>query len=82
MTQHMKYVVIEGFGDEIYIFSPLVKHSQFVDMMGGLRCNNVLGAGFIDENWNCYGESVTLDIKSRGIVDTNLVRMWQFSDAA
>ena len=67
MNDHPKYVVTKD--GEMIIFSPLLNHSQFKGL-------EPVSAGFISfgTDWHsnrhgitvqCYGESVTLDIKSR-----------------
>jgi hypothetical protein len=59
----IKYITFDtGLYDCIVIFPAYTKHSE----IGSL--GKLLGAGFIevvDGKWNCYGESVSLDIKSR-----------------
>ena len=69
--------ILAGFlGDEIFVFSPILKHSQFFDMIGGAVKHTLLAAGFVDENWDCFGESTSLDTKSRPALDGALLTMW------
>jgi hypothetical protein len=74
-----KYIVIQiGGGLQMpIIFSSLQQHDVVARPFGG----KVLGAGFcviyLDDSgrpkYDCYGESVSLDIKSRGEVDAQVL---------
>jgi hypothetical protein len=73
----VKYIIVNG---SAIVFSSAIQHS---DMARGL--GTVAGAGFVtfgskqDEYGEtiitayCYGESISLDIKSRGDVDSKIV---------
>ena len=73
----VKYIIADG---SAIVFSPALKHSE---MAAGF--NNIDGAGFVsfrstqDEYGdtvivaNCYGESISLGIKSRGDLDSRIV---------
>jgi len=77
MNDHPKYVVTKD--GEMIIFSSLLNHSQFKGL-------NPISAGFISFGTNgkgaitvqCYGESVSLDIKSRRETD-ELIAMKQMN---
>ncbi len=59
--------------EEMVIFSSLLQHA---DIAQRLRCD-LISAGFIeifDNEPCCFGESISLDIKSRGEVDTNVAK--------
>ena len=68
-----KYIVTEN--DVMIVFSELLEHSRF-------RSFNPISAGFISigaedkykPTIQCYGESVSLDIKSREEEDTMLAK--------
>ena len=73
----VKYIIVNG---SAIVFSSAIQHS---DMARGL--GTVAGAGFVtfgskqDEygetiiTAHCYGESISLEIKSRGDVDSKIV---------
>ena len=64
----MKYLNHKDLG--IVIFSPAVTHAQMAARLGG----QVASAGFVDvESQKCFGESVSLNLKSRE-EDTLLLR--------
>ncbi len=66
-----KYVVLKGhIIDEIYVFGDIVQHSDFASGF----FQDVISAGFVSENFECYGESFSLKVKSRGDIDTKLLR--------
>ena len=77
----MKYIVVKGqFGDESAIlFDELLTHkdvaqTQQVISAGFVRVKGVvdrLGTEYLETC--CYGESTSLDKKSRGEVDTRIV---------
>jgi len=69
----LKYIVVEGaLSDEIIIFSNVILHADIAKKLGV----EVISAGFIKKDWTCYGESVSLSIKSRPTEDTELALMW------
>jgi hypothetical protein len=59
----IKYITFDtGLIEAIIIFPEYVMHRD-IDIQG-----EILGAGFIeviDGQWNCYGESISLKVKSR-----------------
>ena len=64
--------------ETILIFPDYVGHDEYVRMISKHK-EEILGAGFIsisdnEEHTKCYGESISLGIKSRG-VDTMLLQM-------
>jgi len=69
----LKYIVVEGaLCDEIIIFSNIILHADIAKKLGA----GVISAGFIKKDWTCYGESVSLKLKSRPVEDTELALMW------
>lgn len=57
------------------VFSETMGHNEMAAAVRG----EVLGAGFchINENqYTCHGESVSLKIKSRGEVDSNILNLY------
>jgi hypothetical protein len=74
MAYEMKFVVHEGsLATEIYLFPNFVTHSDFVNRMG-FDTADVVSAGFVSSDLKCYGDSVSLKLKSRPEVDTALLR--------
>lgn len=65
----LKYIVVKGLVEEIIIFSPTITHA----VMAVNFNQQVISAGFVDKNWNCYGESISLGVKSR-IEDTKIAQ--------
>jgi hypothetical protein len=73
----MKYVVIDGFLGEIaLIFPNHQNHGTFVT-----AANKVVAAGFCkiycdggEAKVSCFGESVSLGIKSRGEQDAKMIQ--------
>jgi len=39
-----------------------------------LKPDNIKSAGFVNKQFECFGESISLNVKSRGEVDTSLIR--------
>jgi len=77
-----KYIVYkDGIEEEIVIFGCTQNHVD-VALKMNLRDGDVVGAGFVniykDANGeiviNCYGESTSLEIESRGNKDTFLAK--------
>lgn len=72
-----KYVIVEG---SAIVFSPVIEHKKMVGF--NQKCE---GAGFVDFHYRedgpfgdyiyarCYGESVSLGIKSRGDADSEII---------
>jgi hypothetical protein len=81
----MKYIVINFEGKEmIFLFSADIDHDRMYEGIQAVRIgaiNNwvriwdadVVSAGFVNKQGVCFGESMTLDKKSRGEVDTKLL---------
>ena len=73
----MKYITYKCFRDRVdkfVIFDKITNHS---DMAKGLTAEEILGAGFVgfgDDGARCYGESVTLNMKSRGEKDSKIIQ--------
>lgn len=71
----MKYITYESFefGNVFVIFDKATSHD---DMASRLSCKEILGAGFVGfslDGARCYGESVSLEIKSRGQKDNEII---------
>lgn len=68
----MKYIMV----DEIFpiIFQTYLVHK---DIAHGVRSNPVTSAGFVQRdaegNYHCYGESVSLNIKSNPEMDSKII---------
>ena len=80
MRYKSKYVIVEtGMFVAPIIFSDLQKHNE-VAMQFCSNRNKVLGAGFcfVDEEgkYQCYGESVSLGVKSRGEEDSKFLNKY------
>lgn len=75
MSTYSKYIVINIGGVKTPIVFPDTSvHSDIADALGGK--NRVLGAGFCtvdDEGYHCYGESISLNIKSNYETDSKLL---------
>ena len=72
MKYPAKYIAVDGYlTDEIYVFQNHVTHSDFASRMGFVL-NEILGAGFVSPELKCYGESISLKVKSRA-EDTELL---------
>lgn len=70
----MKYIILEKGGLELFfIFSELSTHKEVALKLEG----KVVGAGFCHADhtgrFHCYGESVSLGIKSRNLVDAQIL---------
>lgn len=69
----MKYIVMqddEG-GETIITFSKQIHHAAMAESLEDIR-SRPIAAGFV-ENGKCHGRSETLDLDSRGYVDTALL---------
>lgn len=65
MTYPAKYIAVDGdLIDEIYVFPNHVTHNNFAFVMG-FHNRDILGAGFVSPELKCYGESISLKVKSR-----------------
>jgi hypothetical protein len=78
MVMNAKYICIEypGIGEAIIIFPEFLTHKDMARNNAACGCN-IISAGFVQENATgglvCYGDSVSLEIKSRPEIDTALV---------
>lgn len=78
MNYKSKYIIVEiGLAACPIVFSDVVGHD---DIARPYRQGSVLGAGFcyIDKNghYSCYGESRSLNIKSRGEEDSRILNKY------
>lgn len=67
-----KYIIVDIDIPEPFVFSETMTHAEVAAKFNG----EVLGAGFCfikDGKYVCYGESVSLKISSREVVDANLL---------
>ena len=73
MRYRAKYVIVRLGGiEQPFVFSELMTHADVVRALGG----EIISGGFcyIDEHrYFCYGESVSLKVKSRAQVDADLI---------
>ena len=74
MQYKSKYIIIDNANGIIpVVFTELAVHS---DVVRGFMPGTILGAGFCfiaDDVYHCYGESISLNVKSRGDEDSNLL---------
>ena len=77
MSTYSKYIVINISGVKTPIVFPETSvHSDIADALGGK--GRVLGAGFctVDQDgYHCYGESISLNIKSNYELDSRLLNL-------
>lgn len=63
----MKYIIYDtGLYDAVIIFDHIAQHNQVAQKMYAIE--SVVSAGFVDivdGKFECYGKSISLDIKSR-----------------
>lgn len=71
----MKYIVLKTGGAEMMIVFPeVLVHKEVAGAMSGLvKDAEVVGAGFVNPEGDCFGRSDSLGIKSRGKTDTELL---------
>lgn len=72
----MKYIVstVSGY-PEPYVFSETVAHQEMAQRVGA-DTTDIVGAGFCGLRENlfcCWGESVSLKVKSRGDIDSQVL---------
>jgi len=61
--------------DHDLMYKALTKIQTRISMFDTARINIVpISAGFVDRKLNCYGKSITLDLKSREYEDTELLK--------
>lgn len=69
----MKYIVVDnGSWIDPYIFSEAVQHFEMASNIHG----DVISAGFVywtPNGLECYGESISLDVKSRPEEDSKMI---------
>ena len=68
-TLHSKYVIVDSGLLYPIVFSEMIHHAEVVRAFGGCP----IGAGFcyVDNNkYVCYGEATSLNVESRGEVDS------------
>lgn len=78
-----KYIVVENDfvkSPSIIIFPSNISHKNMSDALKRIRFNKVISAGFIDDFMQCYGESQTLNLKSRTEDTVLLHKMLEISD--
>jgi len=73
----MKYIVLDGpglMGETFFVFPGALAHSRIANKFGA---NHVVSAGFVvvraGGRFTCFGESLTLGVKSRPEADTELL---------
>lgn len=81
----MKYICTrkDDNTEEIFVFPREIEHDRMDEVLSGIREGHganwkrvvrlPISAGFINDKLECYGESTTLDLKSRE-QDTDLLR--------
>jgi len=81
----MKYICTkdEDGEEEIFTFPRSVDHDCMAEMLNKIKNHSTgnwkrvrrkpVSAGFVNDMGYCFGESITLDIKSRGDVDTEIL---------
>lgn len=81
----MKYIKTDRDGtEEIFIFPREIDHDAFYESVELMRSQTmgdwervhrkIVSAGFVSLNGNCYGQSITLKVKSDPISDTALLK--------
>lgn len=71
------YIQIE----EIFIFASTINHKDMFQAVKSLGYDEIVSAGSIDEFMQCFGESFTLNVRTRGNMDTTLLhRMLEIED--
>jgi cold shock CspA family protein len=70
--------------EDVFLFPRHIHHDAVAEMLEGIRCvvngkedwmyRRPVAAGFVTENFGCYGVSETLDLKSRQREDTQLLK--------
>ena len=83
----MKYITTRLDDKEvIFVFPKTVDHDRMWEAMEAIRFGDhrnwqrklhdgeAISAGFVDSTGNCHGRSETMDLKSRGSVDTALLK--------
>lgn len=85
MSSDNKYIVIQVdigndlLREDIFIFSNMIDHSHIVNYLHDMYAESydqkikIVSAGFVSHAFICYGESVSLRLKSRGKDDKKLI---------
>jgi hypothetical protein len=76
MLGYMKYIVVHNlYGtDFVYIFSENISHEDMANMVHAEK--SIISAGLVMLNpkgITCYGESISLRVRSRGGFDAQLI---------
>lgn len=78
MFDKLKYIAYDtGLSDTMLLFPEVDKHADIASRMG-LRKDQILGAGFVvfpEGVPECFGESISLEVKSRE-EDTKLLHFY------
>jgi len=75
----MKYIIVQdGYNENIVLFSSMLKHRDIAKQLTDNDLSRVVSAGQIlvddDNSLVCTGESLTLNLKSRGKQDNIILR--------
>ena len=75
----MKYIIVQdGYNENIVLFSSMLKHRDIAKQLTDNDLSRVVSAGQIlvddDNSLICTGESLTLNLKSRGEQDNIILR--------
>ena len=83
----MKYIIVEVGPKSLrrklpIMFAQALVHKDMFDMLKGKdSTTTIISAGFIDSieiGAECHGKSISLNVKSRGTVDTALIQMHDY----
>lgn len=88
----MKYIIMRMSVDDLehdhpFIFPDMISHDQFAEQIQHLylmehgfssECVSAGFCNFFGQKPNCSGESETLGISSRGIIDDNIIEMFNY----
>lgn len=82
---------LEG-NDAIFVFPREIDHDRMAEALGAIRFGyshnwerklrnaqadgKIVSAGFVSPDGTCHGRSETLDLDSRGPIDTMLLKRW------
>lgn len=70
----MKYIRVDtGMVERIFIFTPDISHDVFAEF-NNMKPHQIVSAGFVKWNLECFGRSSSLNKSSKGIEDTRLLR--------
>lgn len=77
-----KYIIIQcGHNEYAVTFPAILVHKEIAQAIqtsrdsdgAGLRIGKIVAAGFVSDSGKCYGESESLNVKSRGPLDENVI---------